>query len=99
LVFVLSNLLYFRIPLNKTDKRRHAARKSIIVGEHGTSITQERYKPSIVAIPPTSNPTNILTIQRVEKSADIEDGMIRNAKIIRIPPTETASTIRIPNVK
>lgn len=82
-----------------TDKSRHTARKRIIAGEHGISIIQERYKPKIVAIPPTSNPIRILSDQRVANSADTDDGMIRNAKIVRIPPTETASTITIPKVK
>ena len=43
------------------------------LGEHGTSIIHDKYKPSIVDIPPTSNPTNILLDHCVAKSADIED--------------------------
>ncbi len=74
-------------------------RNRIIAGEHGISITHDRYNPRIVAMPPTRKPINILVDQRVAKSADIDEGIIRNAKIVRIPPILTASTIIIPNVK
>jgi len=52
-----------------------------MVGEQGTSITRDRYKPRIVAIPPTSKPIKIRTDQLLAKSEDIDAGIIRNMKI------------------
>ena len=48
---------------------------------------------------PIDKPIIILDAHEVANNAEIDAGIIRNAKTVKMPPTLTASTITIPKVK
>ena len=85
--------------LNINEIIRKTPKNKITVGELGMSMLQERYKPQTVTNVPSPKPIEILAVQPSAKSADIDAGIIRNAKTVRIPPTLTDWTTAIPNVK
>ena len=81
------------------DISNETPRNRIIAGEHGISITHDKYSPNTVDMLPIRRPIDILLVHWVVNNADVDAGIIRNANTVRIPPILTASTIPIPKVK
>jgi len=81
----------FTTPNDFTTKasNKNTPKNKITVGELGTSITQDKYKPKMVTIVPNPQPIKILVTHFSENSAEMLAGMIKKANTVRMPPTCT----------
>ena len=71
----------------------------MIKGDAVRSRVSEKCRPSIEAMSPATRPMMILFRHCVENRAEMEAGIMRNAKTVSTPAILTDSMIMIPKLK